>query len=71
MNRCINYFIPCPFALVVNPELPCFGTQEQCDIWVARIKRERPDWWEEGEAERRERFSPIQFIPNPYSGEGH
>lgn len=33
MNKCKNYGILCPYALIAWDELPCFATQEQCDKW--------------------------------------
>jgi len=39
MNKCENYDIECPYALVVWDELPCSATQEQCDNWRRKRKK--------------------------------
>ena len=59
MNKCKNYKIPCLFALVTWDELPCFGTQEQCDIWVTRVKNEAPELWANATKERAEWLADI------------
>ena len=33
MKMCETYKIPCPYKLSVWDELPCYATQEQCDVW--------------------------------------
>ena len=43
MNKCKNYLIPCPWALQVSDELPCFGTPENCNMWLEKYKRELPE----------------------------
>ena len=40
MNKCNNYDIPCPYALVAWDELPYFGTQDQCDAWREKYRKE-------------------------------
>ena len=54
INECKNYKIPCPFALVIWVQLPCMGTQEQCDKWIARIKSEVPELWDKGMRDKEE-----------------
>lgn len=61
MNKCKNYKIPCPFALVTWSELPCFGTQEQCDSWLARVKRECPELWFRARKEHRDWLAGVRF----------
>lgn len=43
MNQCKNYLLPCPYALCTWSELPCIGTQENCDIWLEKYKKEAPE----------------------------
>lgn len=44
MNTCENYNIPCLWALVVNPELPCYvPDQNSCDEWRKRYKETMGD----------------------------
>lgn len=60
MNKCKNYKVPCPFALVTWNELPCFGTQEQCDIWTKRWQTEEPETWRKACEERQEELRMLE-----------
>lgn len=51
MNRCKNYLIKCPFALVSWEELPCFVNDKyhgvgMCDKWKEKYKKELPEEYE-------------------------
>ena len=40
MKICNSYNIPCPWALVINPELPCYvPNQKSCDEWRKKYKK--------------------------------
>jgi len=41
MNECKNYHIPCPYALNAWNELPCVGSQEDCNMWREKYQKEK------------------------------
>ena len=53
MNKCKNYLIQCPWALT-GDELPCFGTQENCNMWLEKYKREVPEEYKKAMELRKE-----------------
>jgi hypothetical protein len=59
LNQCNNYKIPCQFALTAWSELPCFGSQVQCDAWREEYKKEFPEEYKNGTEERRKELSDL------------
>lgn len=42
--KCINYKIPCPYSMKSeNAPVPCFGSQEECNVWREKYKKQVTD----------------------------
>ena len=52
MNKCSNYQLLCPYALQSSKELPCIGSQENCDAWRGKYQREAPEEFQKAMDER-------------------
>jgi hypothetical protein len=61
MNKCINYKIPCPYALSKNSPLPCFGSQLQCNKYIKTYKKNNKSKFEKGKREREKEIKQMMI----------